>query len=133
MTLKIRWKILLSMAPVILIIVSLVMALVIRIIEQNVEENIHQNLVRANLIFESVHEDQSKSLVAKGRLLTQISYVKALISGENVDAIGQFANDSLQKLESAIMIVTDHKGTILARTDQEDAAPLRPPAGLSPR
>ena len=118
---SIRRKILLSVAPVIFISILSTILIINLVIQREVKQNIHQSLIQASSIFETVQQDQSQNLIQKGRLLTRISYVKALVSGGDPGAILQFIKDSLKKTESALMIVTDGSGTILARTDTEQS------------
>jgi methyl-accepting chemotaxis protein len=88
-------------------------------VKGEVEEELLLDLQQTQTIFLSFLSFQGKESVLKNRLLSKISFVRALVMGKNPDAIGQFAQDTLKKTESDLVIFTDGKGSTLARTDTQ--------------
>ncbi len=85
-----------------------------------VEEDLLLDLEQAQTIFMSFLSSQGKESALKNRLLTKISFVRALVMGKNPDAILQFAQDTLKNTESDLVMFTDGDGSTLARTDTKE-------------
>ncbi len=89
-------------------------------VKREAEEGLLIDLRQTQTIFLSFLSFQEKESLLKNRLLSKISFVRALVMGKNPDAIGQFAQDTLKKTGSDLVIFTDGKGSTLARTDKKE-------------
>ncbi len=116
---KLGQRILLSILVVILLSISATVFLVNSVVKHEVEVGIQSDLARTQSVFEAFQSFQAQESAIKNRLFSQISFVKALVSSKNIDAIAQFAQDSLAKMESDLFIVTDEKGRSLANTETQ--------------
>ncbi|MFQ5543511.1 MAG: methyl-accepting chemotaxis protein [Nitrospiria bacterium] len=112
-------KILISSVLLMLVSIATTVLMVNSSVQQKVEENLLRKLEQAETIFLSFLSTQGKESALKNRLLTKISFVRALVMGKDPDAIGQFAQTTLKNTESDLVIFTDSEGKILARTDTE--------------
>jgi len=109
-------QILLSIVAVIALSIATTLFLVNSAVLREVEQGIQSDLERTRSVFETFQDFQAQEAIIKNRLFSQIAFVKALVSSKNTDAIAQFAQDSLKKMESDLFIVTDENGLTLANT-----------------
>jgi methyl-accepting chemotaxis protein len=113
-------RILISSVVLMLVSITTTVLLVNSSVKSEVEEDLLLDLEQAQTIFMSFLTSQGKESALKNRLLTKISFVRALVMGKNPDALGQFARDTLKNTESDLVMFTDGDGSTLARTDTKE-------------
>lgn len=113
-------RILISIVMLMSVSIAITVFLVNASVEKEAEQDLLLNLKQAQTIFKSVLSTQTKESALKNRLLTKISFVRALVMGKDPAAIGQFAQDTLKNTQSDLVMFTDGAGQTLARTDRKE-------------
>ncbi|MFQ5543509.1 MAG: methyl-accepting chemotaxis protein [Nitrospiria bacterium] len=113
-------KILISIILLMSVSIAATVLMVNSSIEAEAEEDLLLNLKQAQTIFMSFLSTQGEESALKNRLLTKISFVRALVMGKDPAAIGQFAQDTLKNTKSDLVMFTDGEGRTLSRTDKKE-------------
>lgn len=110
-------KILSLMVLVMAILIATTLFIVNFLATRAMNNKLNNDLNKTQILFKSYQAIRIKEISAENRLISEIPFLKALISTKDRESILDFASSFQERIGSDLFLITDDRGEILASTD----------------
>jgi len=113
--LKLRTKILVPVAGLILLVVVASLAIVNYVVRRQVIANVSTDLERAQQVFDRSRQRQLRVLIERARIIAETPYLKAAVETTDPSTVQGISDELLASVPGNLLIVTNENGRVLAR------------------
>lgn len=112
-------KILSLMVVVMAVLIAMTLFIVDFFATRAMNNKLNNDLSKTQILFKSYQAIRMKEISAENKLISDIPFLKALISTKDRESILDFAGSFQERIGSDLFLITDERGGVLASTDSQ--------------